>query len=331
MADNNVFLDIQDLTIQYETDNGVVHAVEHLNLQLGRGESLGLVGESGAGKTTTALGVLRLIPSPPGVVKSGKIFFDGENLMEKSEAEMRQIRGGKISMIFQDPMTSLNPVITVDKQIAEMIKLHRNVSDAEALEGAAKMLELVGLKRERMQDYPHQFSGGQKQRIVIAIALACDPALLIADEPTTALDVTIQAQVLDMMKKLKQDFNGSMILITHDLGVVADICDKVAIMYAGRIVEYGDKRSIYLNPIHPYTIGLFDSVPNLDEDVDALKTIPGQMPDPMELPDGCMFHPRCSLATDACRTNEPHMIEVEPGHFVACPIKTAAMNKGGAR
>lgn len=330
MAENKAFLDIQGLTIQYETDNGVVHAVENLNLSVGKGESLGLVGESGAGKTTTALGVLRLIPNPPGVVKSGKIFLDGENLMEKSEAEMRQIRGARIAMIFQDPMTSLNPVITVDHQIAEMIKLHKNVTEAESLKMAGDMLEKVGLKRERMHDYPHQFSGGQKQRVVIAIALACDPELLIADEPTTALDVTIQAQVLDMMKTLKKERSGSMILITHDLGVVADICDKVAIMYAGRIVEYGDKRSMYLNPVHPYTIGLFASVPNLDEDVPELKTIPGQMPDPMELPNGCMFHPRCEHATAACREKEPAMVEVEPGHFVACPVRTASMKKGGA-
>ena len=224
-------------------------------------ETLGFVGETGAGKTTTALGIMRLIPSPPGVVRSGEILFEGEDLLRKSEAEMRTVRGGKIAMIFQDPMTSLNPVMTVDRQIAEMIRLHRNVSEAEALRQAGDMLELVGIRRERMHDYPHQFSGGMKQRVVIAIALACDPGLLIADEPTTALDVTIQAQVLELMKKLKQQFGASMILITHDLGIVADICDKVAIMYAGRVVEYADKRSLYSNPLHPYTIGLFKSVP----------------------------------------------------------------------
>lgn len=317
---NNLMLDIEDLTIHYETDSGVVHAVEGLNLQLGRGETLGLVGETGAGKTTTALGVMRLIPNPPGKIKSGKIIFNGENLLDKSETEMRKIRGGKIAMIFQDPMTSLNPVMTVDKQIAEMIKLHRNVNEAESLKLAGDMLELVGIRRERAKDYPHQFSGGMKQRVVIAIALACDPELLIADEPTTALDVTIQAQVLELMKELKAKFSASMILITHDLGIVADICDKVAIMYAGRVVEYADKRALYSNPIHPYTNGLFKSVPSIDEDVDELPVIPGLMPDPMDLPKGCAFHPRCSLAQPICAKEQPQMRDFANGHCAACHV-----------
>lgn len=321
----DLMLDVRDLTIHYETDSGVVHAVEGLNLQLGRGESLGFVGETGAGKTTTALGIMRLIPNPPGRIKSGEILFEGENLLTKSEAEMRHIRGAKIAMIFQDPMTSLNPVMTVDKQIAEMIRLHRRVSEAEALSQAGDMLELVGIRRERMHDYPHQFSGGMKQRVVIAIALACDPTLLIADEPTTALDVTIQAQVLELMKQLKQKFAASMILITHDLGIVADICDKVAIMYAGRVVEYADKRALYATPLHPYTIGLFNSVPDIDEDIDELPVIPGLMPDPMALPTGCTFHPRCSMAEESCSTVQPQMQELEPGHFVACPIRARMM------
>ncbi|MDR3230085.1 MAG: ABC transporter ATP-binding protein [Synergistaceae bacterium] len=316
-----LLLDVRDLTIQYVTDNGTVHAVENLNLQLGRGETLGVVGETGAGKTTTALGIMRLIPSPPGVVRAGEILFEGEDLLKKSEPEMRAIRGGKIAMIFQDPMTSLNPVMTVDRQIAEMISLHRSVSDSEALTLAGDMLELVGIKRERMHDYPHQFSGGMKQRVVIAIALACDPGLLIADEPTTALDVTIQAQVLELMKKLKQQFNASMILITHDLGIVADICDHVAIMYAGRVVEYAEKRALYSRPLHPYTIGLFNSVPDLDEDREELAVIPGLMPDPMDLPTGCTFHPRCTFAAEECSKKKPDVLEVEPGHFVACPIR----------
>lgn len=317
---NNLMLDIEDLTIHYETDSGVVHAVEGLNLQLGRGETLGLVGETGAGKTTAALGVMRLIPNPPGKIKSGKIIFNGENLLDKSETEMRKIRGGKIAMIFQDPMTSLNPVMTVDKQIAEMIKLHRNVNEAESLKLAGDMLELVGIRRERAKDYPHQFSGGMKQRVVIAIALACDPELLIADEPTTALDVTIQAQVLELMKELKAKFSASMILITHDLGIVADICDKVAIMYAGRVVEYADKRALYSNPIHPYTNGLFKSVPSIDEDVDELPVIPGLMPDPMDLPKGCAFHPRCSLAQPICAKEQPQMRDFANGHCAACHV-----------
>ena len=321
----DLMLDVRDLTIHYETDSGVVHAVEGLNLQLGRGESLGFVGETGAGKTTTALGIMRLIPNPPGRIKSGEILFEGENLLTKSEAEMRHIRGAKIAMIFQDPMTSLNPVMTVDKQIAEMIRLHRRVSEAEALSQAGDMLELVGIRRERMHDYPHQFSGGMKQRVVIAIALACDPTLLIADEPTTALDVTIQAQVLELMKQLKQKFAASMILITHDLGIVADICDKVAIMYAGRVVEYADKRALYATPLHPYTIGLFNSVPDIDEDIDELPVIPGLMPDPMALPTGCTFHPRCSMAEESCSAVRPQMQELEPGHFVACPVRARMM------
>ena len=321
----DLLLEVRDLTIQYVTDSGTVHAVEGLNLRLGRGETLGFVGETGAGKTTTALGIMRLIPSPPGVVRSGEILFEGEDLLRKSEAEMRTVRGGKIAMIFQDPMTSLNPVMTVDRQIAEMIRLHRNVSEAEALERAGDMLELVGIRRERMRDYPHQFSGGMKQRVVIAIALACDPGLLIADEPTTALDVTIQAQVLELMKRLKQQFGASMILITHDLGIVADICDKVAIMYAGRVVEYADKRSLYGNPLHPYTIGLFKSVPDLEEDVEELSVIPGLMPDPMELPSGCAFHPRCSMAEESCSRVRPEAVELEPGHFVACPVRARMM------
>lgn len=320
MSENKLMLDIKDLTIYYETDAGVVHAVEGLNLQLGRGESLGLVGETGAGKTTTALGVMRLIPNPPGKIKSGQIIFNGENLLDKSEHEMRRIRGEKIAMIFQDPMTSLNPVMTVDKQIAEMIKLHKNVSESESLKLAGDMLELVGIKRERAKDYPHQFSGGMKQRVVIAIALACDPELLIADEPTTALDVTIQAQVLELMKELKTKFSASMILITHDLGVVAEICDKVAIMYAGRVVEYADKESLYLNPIHPYTNGLFRSVPAIDEDVDELPVIPGLMPDPMDLPKGCAFHPRCAMAEAICAQEQPKMCDFGNGHCAACHV-----------
>lgn len=319
-------LDIRDLTIHYEMENGIVHAVEGLNLKLGRGETLGFVGETGAGKTTTALGIMGLIPNPPGKVKSGEIIFNGENLLKKSESEMRKIRGGKIAMIFQDPMTSLNPVMTVDKQIAEMIRLHKNVSKSEALKLAGDMLELVGIRRERMHDYPHQFSGGMKQRVVIAIALACDPELLIADEPTTALDVTIQAQVLELMKNLKKQFSASMILITHDLGIVADICDKVAIMYAGRVVEYADKKSLYTRPLHPYTKGLFRSVPDIDSDVDELPVIPGLMPDPVNLPSGCAFHPRCSLANESCSKIKPVMKEIEPNHFVECPFSVERGN-----
>lgn len=324
---DGLLLEIEDLTIHYETDNGTVYAVTDLNLGLGHGEALGIVGETGAGKTTTALGILRLLPKNVGKIRSGRIVFNGENLLDKSEEEMRRIRGAKIAMIFQDPMTSLNPVMTVDKQIAEMIRLHKNVSDTEAEKLAGDMLELVGIRRERMHDYPHQFSGGMKQRVVIAIALACNPQLLIADEPTTALDVTIQAQVLELMKKLKETFDASMILITHDLGIVAEICDKVAIMYAGRVVEYAEKRELFSNPTHPYTLGLFNSVPDLDEDIERLNVIPGLMPDPMDLPSGCTFHPRCSFAIPECAVKKPDMTETEPGHFTACPVRTREMKE----
>ena len=313
-------LDIRDLSVHYFTDGGTVRAIEHLNLELGYGETLGLVGETGAGKTTAALSVLRLLPTPPSKVLGGEIFFDGSDLLKESESDMRAIRGEKIAMIFQDPMTSLNPVIPVNKQIAEMISLHQDVNDAKALDMAGDMLEVVGIMRERGVEYPHQFSGGMKQRVVIAIALACDPMLLIADEPTTALDVTIQAQVIKLMKELKTKFNTSMIMITHDLGIVAEMCDKVAIMYTGRILEYAPTERLFNNHMHPYTEGLFNSIPDLDEEQESLNVIPGLMPDPMDIPPGCSFHPRCKYAIESCSTVAPEMLEVEPGHFVACPI-----------
>lgn len=313
-------LDIKHLTIHYKTDDGIVYAVDDLDLSLGYGETLGFVGETGAGKTTTALGIMQLIPNPPGKIVSGEIYLEGENLLEKSEREMQDIRGSKIAMIFQDPMTSLNPVITVGDQIAEMIQLHESVTKEESLKKAEQMLETVGIRKERARDYPHQFSGGMKQRVVIAIALACNPSLLIADEPTTALDVTIQAQVLELMKNLKEQYKTSMIMITHDLGIVAEICDKVAIMYAGNAVEYADKRSLYLNPLHPYTNGLFNSIPDLDRDQEELPVIKGLTPDPTNLPSGCAFHPRCPKAMAKCSLSKPPKIEVEKGHFVNCFI-----------
>ena len=321
MEDKKLLLDIQDLSIHYVVESGTVHAVEHLNLTLAPGENLGFVGETGAGKTTTALGIMGLVPNPPGKVVSGKILFDGEDLLKKSEEQMRSIRGGKIAMIFQDPMTSLNPVITVDRQIAEMVLLHNDVTEQQALERAEEMLELVGIKRERARDYPHQFSGGMKQRVVIAIALACNPTLLIADEPTTALDVTIQAQVLELMHELRRKINTSLIMITHDLGIVAEMCDKVAIMYAGKVVEYAPTEALFNHPGHPYTEGLFNSIPDLDSDEEELKVIQGLMPDPTNLPSGCTFHPRCPYAVEACSKDVPPMVEIEPGHFVACPVR----------
>lgn len=315
---NDLILDIRDLRVQYNTDTGLVKAVEGLNLSLAKGEALGLVGETGAGKTTTALAIMQLIASPPGRIASGGIFFEGEDMLTKSEEEKRHIRGDKIAMIFQDPMTSLNPVLSVQEQIAEMIRLHQKVTDKEALAKARDMLALVGLRPERGPDYPHQFSGGMKQRVVIAIALACNPRLLIADEPTTALDVTIQAQILELMHELKQHFKTATILISHDLGVVAELCDSVAIMYAGRILEKADAKSLYADPQHPYTQGLFNSIPDLTKNMTRLNTIPGLPPDPTALPPGCCFAPRCEHASPICSASSPGMVEYKPRHFVAC-------------
>ena len=316
------FLEIKNLKIRFVTDDGVVNAVNGVDLSLEKGQTLGLVGETGAGKTTTALGILRLIPDPPGEITDGSILFDGEDLLKKSEADMRQIRGNKISMIFQDPMTALNPVIRVDEQIAEGIRQHAKCSKQEALVQALKMLEMVGIPAERGSDYPHQFSGGMKQRVVIAMALACSPQLLIADEPTTALDVTIQAQVLDMINDLKKELGTSMLLITHDLGVVAETCDVVAIMYAGEIVEYGTLRQVFKKPSHPYTQGLFGSLPSIKTSVQRLKPIHGLMPDPSNLPEGCKFHPRCPHATELCARKCPAVTDLGEGHVVRCHLHT---------
>lgn len=313
-------LEIKNLTVHYETVDGIVHAVERLNISLDRGQTLGLVGETGAGKTSTMKAIMRILPQPPAKLKEGEIFFEGEELLKKSEAEMRKIRGKKISMIFQDPMTSLNPIMTVGHQIAEVIHIHNSVSKKQAEEEAAKMLETVGIKAERANDYPHQFSGGMKQRVVIAMAIACNPDLLIADEPTTALDVTIQAQVLELMKKLKIERNTAMILITHDLGIVAETCDSVAIMYAGEIVEYGSLSDIFKDARHPYTKGLFACIPDLDADEEMLTPIPGLMPDPSDLPAGCSFCPRCSVAREYCQNRKAEVVEVSPGHFVKCAL-----------
>ena len=296
MADKPL-LEVKDLVIHYETDDGVVKALNGVNIHIGVGETLGLVGETGAGKTTLAKGIMRLIPNPPGKILGGEVIFEGQDLLKLSTNGMEAIRGRDISMIFQDPMTSLNPVLTVGEQIMEVIENHNtSLSRQEARKWAENMLERVGIPAERFGEYPHQFSGGMKQRVVIAIALACNPKLLIADEPTTALDVTIQAQVLEMIYKLKSENNTSMILITHDLGVVAQNCDYVAIIYAGEVVEYGTLREIYKDTKHPYTEGLFGSIPSLTSDVKRLQAIDGMMPDPTKLPEGCVFCERCKYA-----------------------------------
>ena len=316
MADKPL-LEVKDLVIHYETDDGVVKALNGVNIQIGVGETLGLVGETGAGKTTLAKGIMGLIPNPPGKILSGEVQFEGQDLLTIGKEGMMKIRGRDISMIFQDPMTSLNPVLTVGEQILEVIEIHNpGLSRQESRKWAENMLERVGIPAERFGEYPHQFSGGMKQRVVIAIALACNPKLLIADEPTTALDVTIQAQVLEMIYQLKSENNTSMILITHDLGVVAQNCDYVAIIYAGEVVEYGSLREIYKDTKHPYTEGLFGSIPSLTSDVTRLQAIDGMMPDPTRLPEGCVFCERCKYATPECSKSHPGMVSLGGTHQV---------------
>ena len=320
MSGKTYVVDIRDLAVEYRTDYGVVHALNGFELQMEEGKTLGLVGETGAGKTTAGLSMLRLIPSPPGVITAGSIKINGEEYLDKTLKEMEHIRGKTISMIFQDPMTALNPVFTVEDQIAEGIAIHEHISEKEAVKKAGEMLESVGIPKERGKEYPHQFSGGMKQRVVIAIALACSPSILIADEPTTALDVTIQAQVLEMIKGLREKYNTSMLLITHDLGVVAEICDEVSVIYAGTVIEHGTLEDIFNHPRHPYTEGLFHSLPDLDNPDAELKPIKGLMPDPADLPLGCAFCPRCDYAMEICGTEKPGKSFRNSGHFVRCHL-----------
>ena len=315
---SEVLLDIQGLSVDYRSSGKDIHAVRDLSLYVKSGETLGLVGETGAGKTTTALSVLGILPEVSARILKGEVLFCGDDLLLKKAREMRSIRGRDIAMIFQDPMTSLDPVMTVGSQIVEMIRLHSDVSKKEARSTAQDMLELVGIKKERFDDYPHQFSGGMKQRVGIAIALSCNPKLLIADEPTTALDVTIQAQVLELMKDLKRKYDTALILITHDLGVVAEICSKVAIMYAGEIIEYGTATEVFNNHRHPYTEGLFNSIPDIDSDQSQLSVIEGLAPDPTNIPTGCSFHPRCPYAMEKCREEVPPVSYVSDSHYVRC-------------
>ncbi len=329
---DNKLLEIKNLVVKFHTDDGVVHAVNGLDLSLNTGETLGIVGETGAGKTTTALAIMGLIDCPPGCLHSGEICYKGRDLTKISEDEYLKVRGAEISMIFQDPMTALNPTMKVVDQIAEAIENHQGVSAKEAEERAVEMLKVVRIEPERAHDYPHQFSGGMKQRVVIAMALACNPSLLIADEPTTALDVTIQAQVLEMMKDLRSRFNTSMIMITHDFGIVAETCDKVAIMYAGEVVESGTLKDIFKSARHPYTIGLFEAIPNLERETEFLYQIEGLMPDPMELPGGCPFSPRCAYAEELCHMEKPEKTRLSgEDHAVKCHIYNGSLKTTEAR
>ena len=312
------FLDVKDLVVEYYSDGKVIHAVNGVNLTLERGKTLGLVGETGAGKTTIAKSILRILPDVGANVAGGTITLDGQDLLDLPEHEMRKIRGNKISMIFQDPMTALNPVQTIGDQIAEAVRLHNGGNKGEAEERAEEMLKMVGISADRYHEYPHQFSGGMKQRVVIAIALACNPDLLLADEPTTALDVTIQAQVLDLIGELRKKYNTAMLLITHDMGVVATTCDNVAVIYAGNIIEYGSKEQIFDHPTHPYTIGLFGAIPSMSEDEEWLHPIDGLPPDPAALPEGCAFHPRCPYATEECKKQPIAMQTTSDGHQCRC-------------
>ena len=311
-------LELKNLSVHYITDEVTVKAVNGISLTIEKGESLGLVGETGAGKTTTALSIMQLVPNPPGKIVGGEILLEGQDLNKLSEVKKRELRGNRVSMIFQDPMTALNPVMSVGDQIMEVIRLHEKLSKEEAVKRTVDLLGMVGIAAERFDDYPHQFSGGMKQRVVIAIALACRPTLLIADEPTTALDVTIQAQVLTLISQLKEQSQMSLLLITHDLGVVAEVCQKAAIMYAGEIMEYGTVEHIFNETAHPYTKGLFQSIPTLTEKVHRLQSIPGQVFDPQDRPDGCVFAPRCPYATDECRKGVIPVTDLWCGYQVRC-------------
>jgi len=318
----NDLLVIKDLKTYFFTHEGIIKAVDGINLKIKKGGTLGLVGESGCGKSVTALSIMRLISYPPGKIVGGEIFFEGNNLVKFNEKEMRKIRGKKISMIFQEPMTSLDPMFTIGEEIAEAVKLHQGLNKDEARKKAIESLRIVGMPdpEKRINEYPHELSGGMRQRAIIAMALSCNPALLIADEPTTALDVTIQAQILRLIDELRKKFETSVLLITHDLGVVAETCDNVAVMYAGHIVEYADVKLLFRNPLHSYTKGLMKSIPRLDIDTDRLEIIRGLVPNLLNMPPGCPFHPRCDFCSEICTIELPKLIEVEKNHLVRCHL-----------
>ena len=313
-------LDIIDLKTYFHTDEGTVTSVDGVSFDARAGETVGVVGESGCGKSVTALSVMRLIPVPPGEIVGGRILFDGEDLVAATESRMRQIRGGQIGMIFQEPMTSLNPVFTVGDQILEAVRLHLKLSASEGRERVIEMLDKVGIPspRQRVDEYPHQMSGGMRQRVMIAMALSCNPKLLIADEPSTALDVTIQAQILDLIRALQDEFGMAVLMITHDLGVIAETAHRVVVMYASKIVEKAESTELFGHPVHPYTQGLFRSIPSILGGHDRLETIEGTVPNPLEFPAGCKFHTRCAFATEHCAEHEPPLREVSEGHDAAC-------------
>jgi oligopeptide/dipeptide ABC transporter ATP-binding protein len=361
MRETESLIQIRDLQTHFFTDGGVARAVDGVSYDIPRGKTLALVGESGCGKSVSALSIMRLIAEPPGKIIGGQILFEGKDLVQASPAEMRRIRGNQIGMIFQEPMTSLNPVYTIGDQIVEGIELHRDLQGKAAWDLATEMLHKVGIPapKQRIHDYPHQLSGGMRQRVMIAMALSCDPELLIADEPTTALDVTIQAQILDLLEQLKADHNMSILMITHDLGVVADMADEVCVMYAGKIVERAGVKDLYGNPQHPYTIGLLGCIPRLSDSKTKLAVIPGNVPNPLQFPSGCRFHPRCSLTREVAagggvdtlkvqngngpeeilrrcveshgekRGGQPDLVEVGPGHWVSCWEVDAARTAKG--
>ena len=311
-------LRITDLSVEFKTERATVHAINGLNLTIHKGESLGLVGEAGAGKTTTALSVLNLLPHPAAKVTGGDIVYNGKSVFSMKEKELEHLRGNKISMIFQNPLTALNPVFTVGEQIAMVLRKHVGMSDREAKKRASELLEMVGIMGNRIKDYPNQFSGGMRQRVGIAAGLACNPELLIADEPTTALDVTIQAQILELMKELQNKYNTSLLMITHNLGIVSELCQKVAVMYAGRIIEYGTVREVFSHPVHPYTIGLLNAIPKLTGERERLHAISGHVADAQNLPVGCAFHPRCEHCANRCSEEMPDMVKINDDHYVAC-------------
>jgi oligopeptide transport system ATP-binding protein len=317
-------LEIRNLETQFMTDRGLIRSVDGVSLHVDAGETLGVVGESGCGKSVTSLSIMRLVPSPPGRIAGGEILFRGQDLLALSEEDMRRVRGNSIAMIYQEPMTSLNPVLTVGRQIAEVSSLHQGLSRQKAMDRAVDMLRLVGipLPEQRAAAYPHQLSGGMRQRVMIAMALCCTPQLLVADEPTTALDVTVQAQILDLLRRLKREFGMAIMLITHDLGVVAEMCERVVVMYAGRVVEEADVFSLFARPLHPYTEGLLASIPRLDDERETLHAIPGVVPDPLARPPGCRFATRCPYVMDRCRQEEPPLETLGPGLKAACFLAT---------